>query len=416
MINVNVRSLFASMFGDKPTKEPTNGYTRFELLSTNSNSISPWNGKIYDNDIVRSCLRPISTNLGKLNFKYVRNTSDGLKIIKNGQIYYLLKYPNVYMTMQKLLEKLVNQYEIEGNAYAYVKKDENNNPIAIFPLPARRVELKEYNDELYMKFTFSIGKHKTVPYCDVIHLRKDFNENDIFGTDSGLALQNIMKVLDTTDKGVIQAIKNSAVIKWMLKFKTALSQKDKDKEIKKFAKSYLDVDNQDNKNVASTDPRYDAEQVKDNSFIPNEKQMDNYTKRLYSYFGVNEKIVNNSYSEDEWNAFYESKIEPIAREFTDQLTKILFTKHELECGNEIVFEPSSLQFASMSTKLSLVQMVDRNSMLPNEWRKVMNLGPIENGDKPLRRLDTAVVNTEDDIKIESVEGGEKDDRRTKRKD
>lgn len=396
---MNVRSLFSAMFGDKSTKEPTNGYTRFELLSTNSNSISPWNGKIYDNDIVRSCLRPISTNLGKLNFKYVRNTSDGLKIIKNGQIYYLLKYPNAYMTMQKLLEKLVNQYEIEGNAYAYVKKDENNNPIAIFPLPARRVELKEYNDELYMKFTFSIGKHKTVPYCDVIHLRKDFNENDIFGTDSGLALQNIMKVLDTTDKGVIQAIKNSAVIKWMLKFKTALSQKDKDKEIKKFAESYLDVDNQDNKNVASTDPRYDAEQVKDNSFIPNEKQMDNYTKRLYSYFGVNEKIVNNSYSEDEWNAFYESKIEPIAREFTDQLTKILFTKHELECGNEIVFEPSSLQFASMSTKLSLVQMVDRNSMLPNEWRKVMNLGPIENGDKPLRRLDTAVVNTEDDIKI-----------------
>lgn len=406
---MKVRSLFAAMFGNKPSKEVDNTYTRFELLSSNSNSISPWNGRIFDNDIVRSCLRPISTNLGKLNFKYVRNTSDGLKIIKNGQIYYLLKYPNAYMTMQKLLEKLVNQYEIEGNAYAYVKRDDCNNPIAIFPIPAKRTELKEYDGELYMKFTFSIGKHKTVPYCDVIHLRKDFNENDIFGTDSGLSLQNIMKVLDTTDKGVIQAIKNSAVIKWMLKFKTALNPKDKEKEINKFAESYLDVDNQDNKNVAATDPRYDAEQVKDNNFVPNEKQMESYTKRLYSYFGVNEKIVNNSYSEDEWNAFYESKIEPIAREFTEQLTKILFTKHELECGNEIVFEPSSLQFASMSTKLSLVQMVDRNSMTPNEWRKVMNLGPIENGDKPLRRLDTAVVNTEDDIKIETVEGGEKND-------
>lgn len=406
---MKVRSLFAAMFGNKPSKEVDNTYTRFELLSSNSNSISPWNGRIFDNDIVRSCLRPISTNLGKLNFKYVRNTSDGLKIIKNGQIYYLLKYPNAYMTMQKLLEKLVNQYEIEGNAYAYVKRDDCNNPIAIFPIPAKRTELKEYDGELYMKFTFSIGKHKTVPYCDVIHLRKDFNENDIFGTDSGLALQNIMKVLDTTDKGVIQAIKNSAIIKWMLKFKTALNPKDKEKEINKFAESYLDVDNQDNKNVAATDPRYDAEQVKDNNFVPNEKQMESYTKRLYSYFGVNEKIVNNSYSENEWNAFYESKIEPIAREFTEQLTKILFTKHELECGNEIVFEPSSLQFASMSTKLSLVQMVDRNSMTPNEWRKVMNLGPIENGDKPLRRLDTAVVNTEDDIKIETVEGGEKND-------
>ena len=37
-------------------------------------------------------------------------------------------------------------------------------------------------------------------------------------------------------------------------------------------------------------------------------------------------------------------------------------------------------------------MVDRGSMTPNEWRITLNLGPIEGGDKPIRRLDTAVVN------------------------
>ena len=36
-------------------------------------------------------------------------------------------------------------------------------------------------------------------------------------------------------------------------------------------------------------------------------------------------------------------------------------------------------------------MVDRGAMTPNEWRSVMNLGPIEGGDKPIRRLDTAPV-------------------------
>ena len=60
-------------------------------------------------------------------------------------------------------------------------------------------------------------------------------------------------------------------------------------------------------------------------------------------------------------------------------------------SNRIIFEASNLQYAAMSTKLSLMQMVDRGAMTPNEWRKVLlNLAPIE-GDKPIRRLDTAPV-------------------------
>lgn len=30
-------------------------------------------------------------------------------------------------------------------------------------------------------------------------------------------------------------------------------------------------------------------------------------------------------------------------------------------------------------------------MTPNEWRAILNLAPIEGGDKPIRRLDTQVV-------------------------
>jgi len=52
----------------------------------------------------------------------------------------------------------------------------------------------------------------------------------------------------------------------------------------------------------------------------------------------------------------------------------------------------------MQTKLGLVAMVDRGAMTPNEWRRVMNLGPKEGGDKPIRRLDTAPV----------TEGGDND--------
>lgn len=131
--------------------------------------------------------------------------------------------------------------------------------------------------------------------------------------------------------------------------------------------------------------------------MPNAAQMDRTVQRLYAYFGVNEVIVQNKYTEDEWNAFYESEIEPIAIQFSNAFTQAFFSPREIGFGNRIIFEASSLQYASMQTKLNLVQMVDRGAMTPNEWRAVLNLGPIEGGDKPIRRLDTAPVGQAEEV-------------------
>ena len=87
---------------------------------------------------------------------------------------------------------------------------------------------------------------------------------------------------------------------------------------------------------------------------------------------------------------------------SDQLTLKIFTKHEIECGNEIIFEASSLEFASMKTKLDLKEMVDRGAMNTNEWRRTMNLGSTENGDQFIRRLDTAPI----DNKLKEGENNE----------
>ena len=98
------------------------------------------------------------------------------------------------------------------------------------------------------------------------------------------------------------------------------------------------------------------------------------------------------YTEDEWNAFYESTIEPIALQLSLEFTTKLFSDREIGHGNEIVFEANRLQYASVSTKLALVSLVDRGAMTPNEWREVFNLAPIEGGDVPIRRLDTRPTN------------------------
>ena len=76
------------------------------------------------------------------------------------------------------------------------------------------------------------------------------------------------------------------------------------------------------------------------------------------------------------------------------ITKRLFSRKKRSFGNYFVFEASNLATASMATKLALRDMVDRGAMTPNEWRRVFNLAPVPGGDKPIRRLDTAVVNDE----------------------
>ena len=132
--------------------------------------------------------------------------------------------------------------------------------------------------------------------------------------------------------------------------------------------------------------------------------MDRTTLRLYSFFNTNEKIVQSKFNEDEWNSFYESKIEPILMQLSGEFTRKIFSKRERGFGNKIIFSASNLQYASMSTKMNLLQMVDRGAMTPDEWREILGLGPIENGDKPIRRLDTAMVS--DDTSITTKGGDE----------
>ena len=382
------RSLFSKIFGKK--KDTTSNYSRFELLSGNNVNYTPWNGNIFDNDIVRSTIRPKANAVGKLSPKHIRGYGEDMSINPDSRIREILQRPNQYMSMQDFLMKMTYQREIYHNAFAYVKRDPLGQVEEIYPIPYTQVELLEYQNELYAKFRFRTGKTMTVPYEDLIHLRKDYNDNDIFG-DSGInSLNNLMEVINTTDQGIIKAIKNSNVIRWLLKFNQALRPEDIKKNTKQFVDNYLSLESE-TVGAAATDAKADIKQVEPKDYVPNAIITKEHKERLYSYFGVNENIVQNKYNEDEWIAFYESEVEPILIQLSNGFTKAFFTKRELGFGNKIIFEATNLAYASMKTKLELVQFVDRGIMTPNEVRQILNLGPIEGGDIPVRRLDTAPI-------------------------
>ena len=221
-------------------------------------------------------------------------------------------------------------------------------------------------------------------------MRKDFNENDIFGDSNAEALTPLMEIVNTTDQGIVKAIKNSNIVKWLLMFKQSLRPEDMKDAAKRFVDDYLDVES-DSVGVAATDAKADAQQVEPKDYVPNEKQMDKTVQRIYSFFNTNEKIVQASYGENEWISYYESAVEPDLIQLSNEYTRKIFTRRERGYGNKIVFESSNLTFASMDTKLRLVDYVDRAILTPNEVREMLGRPPYEGGDEFVMRLDTAKV-------------------------
>ena len=375
-----------------------NKNTIFKLVSVPTEGYFKYDGKVYNSDIVRSCLRPYVKAMGKTVAKHIRETilEDGSKKIQTNPepyIRFLLEEPNPFMTFQKLVEKMSASLKINGNAFALLVRDEFDLVREIYPVPATGAQSLWLPDgELGIRFFLSNGKMPVFRYSDLIHLRGDFNNHDIFGDSIMPALEPLMEVVHTTDKGLINAIKNSNIIRWIIQITGGLKDSDIKKYAEDFAKNYMNIQNTENLGVAAVDSKAKITQVDPKDYVPNAAITSRNTQRVMALFNTNEKIVQSLNTEDEWNSYFEAEVEPDIKQWQEETTRKIFSRRERGCGNKIVFEAYNLTHASFKTKMELQQMVDRGAMTPNEWRDTFNLAPLDGGDQPIRRLDTAVVN------------------------
>lgn len=156
------------------------------------------------------------------------------------------------------------------------------------------------------------------------------------------------------------------------------------------------------------DSKYtDVKQIQSEPFVVNAAQMKMIQENVYNYFGVNSSIMQNSFTEDQWNAFYEGVLEPFALQLSLVMTNMTFTERELSYGNQIIFTANRLQYASNSTKLDIVtQLFDRGFLTHNEGLEIFNMSPIDGGDKHYIRKEYSEVSKLDKGDTDDQQGQE----------
>lgn len=371
------------------------GFSRVELVTQNNSNFFLWGNKAYDSDTVRACVNAQALRFSKLQLKHIREIykDSGKDLVINPEPYikFLLEEPNPYTTMDMLLYKTSVQLSLSGNAFWLIIRDENSLPAELYFIPAKSVN-DLYDNNGHLVYEFIVGNAQTFRFdsADVIHLRDDYGEHEIFGSGKFKALAPLLEITETTDRGIINAIRNSGIVKWLLKYTSALRPEDLKSNAKKFAENYLDISNSA-VGVAAVDSKVDATQISPNDYVPNALQMDRTKQRILELFNTNEKIITSTANEDEENAYFDAVISPKIVQLKNELTRKLFTRRQRGCGNYIAVGSFNLQSASLKTKLNFAGMVDRGAMLPNEWRESLGLAPVPGGDTPLRRLDTVPV-------------------------
>lgn len=359
--------------------------TRSKLVQEPLNSFSTYTGDAYANDVYREAVDAIARNAGKLKGSHVirytdHRTSGDCKIDRLLQI-----RPNPYMSAYDFLYKFVTRLYLYNNSFAFLDRDDRGNLRAIYPITANHVDM--YSDPsgaLFCGFILKSGRQVILPYTDVIHLRRFYNDNDLLG-DSNAAIEPCIELAQTENEGIINGIKAGASIRGILSFTQIMSASKLKEEKEAFIKDYLDMDNDGG--VVATDQKMDYKPIESKPVILDAEQDSQIRTKIYNYLGITEAIVNSSYTEDQYAAFYESTLEPLAVALSQEFTSKVFTEREQVYGNSIIFESGRLQFTSNKTKVELIAQLSPYGLLTiNQALEILNLPSVEDGDKRLQAL------------------------------
>lgn len=369
------------------------------------------NGNLADSDIVGAIANAIASNVGKLQPQIVRRTDDGLSV-RNDYLSRILSLRwspelDTYSALYRMASDLV----YHSNAYAVIFYTPDFLRVqSIAPVTASNVQIwEDENGVLLFRFRWDYdGKFYTLPYQNVIHIRSRFDRKRFMGTAPDGQLKNTLELIDTTGEALRAAVRNSANLKGYLKYNNFIDDDELKQKVKDFQDAYMSASNDGG--IAGLDNSMEFHEISQKTPNIPVLQSQYFRDNVYRYYGVNEKILTSTFTEAEWNSFYENVIEPISIQLSLEFTFKLLSERERGFGNKVIFTANRLQYATLQTRMTIGGgLFDRGIITINEFRELMYYEPIEGGDVRMISLNYVKTGDQSLYQIGKDDGGENGD-------
>lgn len=345
----------------------------FKTLTAYRPVFTTWNGAIYESLLVRAAIDARARHISKLKIETYGTANQPLQAkLRLG--------PNQWQTSSQFLYRASTILDVYNNCVIVPVFDERMVITGFYPVLPTRCELIEYEDEPWLRYKFSNGQVGAVKFGECAVMTKHQLKNDFFG-DPNNALDDTMKLLHIQSKGIEEAVKNTSTIKFMATLSNFTKAEDLANERKRFTEKNLSSDADLGEFLLFPSTYKDIKQIDVKPYTVDAEQLKLIYSNIYNYYGVNEKILQNMATGDDWSAFYEGCVEVFAIQFSETMTKAAFSERERAQGSGIIATANRLQYLTNADKLSISSnMLDRGVMSINEIRDIWNLAPVEGGD------------------------------------
>ena len=360
--------MFDWLFGKKP--EPKGKYEgEFRMLEGYRPHFSSWNRDLYESELIRSAINARATHISKLRVQTQGAAKPGLqRKLKHG--------PNEMQTWGQFLYRLSTILDMHNTAFIVPVYDQYGEMSGVYaPLP-ERCEVVQYSGKPYLKYRFSDGKEAVIEFENCGVMTKMQYRSDFFG-ESNHALMPTMDLIHIQNQGIEEGVKSAATYRFMATLNNFAKDEDLKKERERYSRTNFGQDSNGGGLLLFPNTYGNVKQIEAKPYTADADQMKLIKDNVFEYFGVNEDILENMAFGDKWSAFYEGVVEAFAIQFSDVMTKMLFTFREQSEGNIVTATANRLQYMSNADKLAVsAQMADRGLMTRNEIRDIWNLEPL----------------------------------------
>lgn len=368
--------LFDKIFRPDKAKESEdalrNARSLFQTLTAYQPVFTNWGGAVYESEIVRAAIDARARHISKLKVEVNGSANPSLQAkLRLG--------PNQWQTWSQFLYRVSTILDVNNTAFIVPVFDDRMVITGIFPVLPSACTLVEYKDEIWLRYQFSNGQYAAVEFRKCAVLTKHQYRDDFFGS-SNRPLKETMQLIHIQNQGIEEGVKNAATFRFMAQLSNFAKPEDLAKERERFTAENLSSESESGGFLLFPNTYKDIRQIDVKPYSIDAAQMAQIRENVFNYFGVNEDVLQNRAKGDQLEAFFDGAIEPFAIQFSEAVTKALFTERERAQGSYLIANANRLQYMSVSQKVQMAkELGDRGAILIDEIRELFNYSPLPDG-------------------------------------